>query len=243
MIRAVEIGILFSTSITDRSCGQRFLDSLPPKLYPHKFNDHEPINRLLNENSLSEALELWGRGFLWRAKAPKTSGHFLSGRVRRQHDVVIISTTMKTFISVDLVRFMLSLDERFGIDFAYVNIETSHDQEVSDDYYFEHVEPFSQGIFTRDLQKGLPNLPWACVFGEPYRVIFGAKLESAPVHSSSQLANSTLLQLTENPEDVSHKRGDYEATRDAVQEHLGCNAFRATGTKPLKVPKFDFEVN
>lgn len=242
MIRAVEIGILFSSSISSRGAGLRFLESLPPVFYPKKFNNFEPINKEFNEKTAKAALDLWMEDLLWRPKTPRTCGSFFSGKMRRRHDVVKFDTTAKALGSLDLIDLFGSIDRNFGIDFAYIYIGTDEERDLGREYYFQHMEPYKV-LLTDDLQQGLPNLTWVTVFGEPYRELFGNRLESAPAHRVVPLETSVLVQLTEKPESVSKSFSEFQARRKAVQEHLDCNAFRATGTKPFNVPPFDFVVN
>lgn len=237
MIEAIEIGVLPSTPLSNTASGAAFLEVLPQGLFPNKFNDCEPINRSFQADG-SEFAEVWSAGVLWRAARPRTRGHYLPSLDSSDHDLIVISTTKSVLESVCLPEYFERVDALAGVDFGYVHARVSGDD---DDvrYYMEHLEPFSQGVLTEDLSKGLPNLPWAVVLGPPYREIFGDRLDSAPAFSVRELGNgATYLQLTEDVSDVDRKRDAVRAAREAVQAHLGCNAFREGGHAPLNIPTF-----
>jgi len=81
--------------------------------------------------------------------------------------------------------------------------------------------------FSRSLAYGLPDLPWITVFGPRYVRFFSKeRLLSAPAYRAEEVAQDTvLIQLCENYHEINTHWDHFNATREAVIDHLGRLAF------------------
>ena len=97
----------------------------------------------------------------------------------------------------------------------------------------------------RDIRKGVPDLGWLTVFGEPYIQLFSAeRLLSAPVARAVQLPSGHIeLRVCENIQEFARYFAACDRARMNAKQHLGANAFwssASAGTgKPVLAPKWD----
>ncbi len=239
-VKGVEIGLLLSTSIRDRESGRRFLQllvSAAPEYAPEKFNDYEPIKFRFDANKVDEALKCWGMSFLWRRIKPGTAGSALVG-FQNTHDKINLRLSLKALDVPLVIRLFGAIQQAFGIDLAYVHVRT--DADTADiDHYKTHWMPF-QTLTTHDLREGIPDLPWATLFGPPYVELFGRdRLLTTPAARVESMGEAVYVQLTDDPSDVAKKREDYLANQHAAKQHLDTDAFRGmSATGKCRVPEF-----
>ncbi|HEX8324047.1 MAG TPA: hypothetical protein VF595_09045 [Tepidisphaeraceae bacterium] len=103
-------------------------------------------------------------------------------------------------------------------------------------------ENYGGSFYFFQLEKYLPQLPWATVLGPPYVRMFGRdRVLSSPAAVVEEIAPDTVfIQLTPQPPDVIDDLQDYFDVRRQVKNHLGADAFfePAKGKGPYRVPDF-----
>jgi hypothetical protein len=117
----------------------------------------------------------------------------------------------------------------------------AHDSDSQDgDRYRRHVEPFILGLPTHCLREGLPDVPWAILFGPPYIELFGReRLLQTPAAHVEELAGGVYVQLTDSVADVRVRRESYLVAQRAARVHLNSSAFIGdTPAEQLRVPAF-----
>jgi hypothetical protein len=238
-VKGIEIGLLVSTSIRDRERGRRFLQlllAIAPRYAPERFNDHEPIKFMFDPNNINDALRCWGMSFFWRRTKPVTKGGALVG-FHNTHDKINLRLTLKSFDLPVIIRLFGAIQESFGIDVAFIHVRT--DADTADiQYYKSHWMPF-QTLTTHDLREGIPDFPWAMLFGPPYVELFGReRLLATPAARAEPIGEGIYVQLTSEPSDVAKKREEYLAMQRAAKVHLNRDAFRGMSATKCRVPEF-----
>lgn len=243
MTDELEVGILTPGALAPRSAGRVFLDLLlsqAPTLIPDRYDTDEPVRRRFRPGNLDDILDCWGDGFLWRRSRPKVEGSVFAGN-QNLHDTVhlAVGDPGLTLFSVgELCAFLGGLDAAFTIDLAYAHF-VGPDEIKDRALYAATVMPFSQGLATRDLRKGLPSLCWAMYFGPPYVSLFGRQtLLTAPVHLAVGLGQGVFLQLSQLPTDVVTDFWSFSETRRRTMGHLGLDAFSQPGRSAERLPEF-----
>lgn len=222
------------------SAGARFLEILnrvAPDYSPETYGDREPLKHNFVRDGLERALQCWGTGFLWKRTKPKVTGNAIVG-FQRAHDKINLRMALKV-LDVDVVQqLFMSIAQSFGIVLAYIHVRTTMDL-ADPNHYRRHLMPF-QSLTTHDLREGIPDFPWAIVFGEPYVQLFGKeRLLRTPSAQLTDLGNAVYIQLTENPSDVVSQRSTYSSAQLAAKEHLNAPAFRGDGA--VVVPPFTMD--
>ena len=238
--KTVELGALVRSSLSayeDRKALlEGFLDTAP-EWSPEKYNTVEPVNIDFEVGGLERALELWNRSLFWRRVKPRISASVLSGN-SRTHGVVRLSVPRASF-DVELSRRVVAmLDSLFRVDISYVHPRSEFDTEDLT-YYALHIMPLAQGLNTHRLREGLPWGCWGMYFGQPYRELFGGRLDSCPASLSEQAGGLRYLQLTEEMKEVCEEPGLYRNLAEAAMQHLDSGAFVGTASEDLAVPPFE----
>lgn len=239
-LKGVEIGILATASMRDKDSGRRFLQllgSMALRYAPERYDDHEPIKLPFDPENLDRALECWGRSFLWRGTPSSIVGGAYVG-FHEVHDGVVLRMPASALDMKSVRRLFEAMGQTFGIDLAFVHVRT--DADTTDiEYYKRHLMPF-QTLNTHHLREGLPDLPWAMLFGPPYVKLFGReRLMSSTAACVEVVGNGVYLQLTDNPTDVAKNREEYLTSQRLTKEHLDRDAFRGqTSADRCNVPEF-----
>lgn len=239
-VKGITIRTLLSTSVADRESGRLFLQlmlSQAPQYSPEKYNYYEPLNHVFDPDNIDEALACWRDDFLWRRSKPAVAGSAWFG-FRNVHDSVSLKVGLKAFDKQAVMRLLASLATTFGIDLAYVHVAT--DEDVADlDHYRRQLMPLAQGVTTHDLRDGIPDMPWAILFGAPYVELFGRdRMMQTPAHQVEPVGGGIYVQLTSDPADAAKNRDAYLAAQRAAKQHLNSNAFRELTTTSCRVPEF-----
>lgn len=239
-IKGATMTVLFSTPVRDRESGRLFLELLmetAPQFVPEKYNYYEPLKNVFDPEKLDEALQHWHDSFLWRRSKPSISGSVLVG-FRNVHDKLSLRLPVKALDLQTVARLWKALQKSFGVDLACVQVWT--DADTADiEYYKTHTMPFST-LTTHDLREGLPDEPWAMLFGPPYVELFGReRLLSTPAARVEPMGEGIYVQLTDDPTDVAKNRDEYLAAQRAAKEHLDRDAFRGiSASGKCRVPEF-----
>lgn len=239
-VRGVIIGVLTSSPIGAKASGHRFLRLLldvAPQYSPEKYNNYEPLKFQFDASAIDDALKLWGSNFFWRRSKPSVSGGAFAG-FPNTHDHVYIDVPMKALAMPAVLDLFGAMTNTFGIDLAYVHVGT--DADILDrEYYKRHTMPFGS-LTTHHLREGLPDMPWAMLFGPPYVELFGReRLLATPAARVEPIGGGVYVQLTGAPADVAKKRDDYLAAQRTAKEHLDHDAFSGlSATGECRVPDF-----
>jgi hypothetical protein len=236
----IYFGVLSPAHIGSRDSGRLVLNTLletAPEWSPEKYNDFEPVNRLFDPGRLEQALDVWRFNFLWRRKKPAVHGSaWFGGKI---HSSIYLQIAPRAFAIDAFFKLLRGLRRHFPLDLAYIHVE--HESDCRDrDRYRRHVEPFIIGLTTHRLREGLPDLPWATLFGPPYVELFGReRLLTTPAAYVQELAGGVYVQLTNSVADVSVRRESYLAAQTAARLHLNSGAFLGdTAPNQLRVPEF-----
>lgn len=237
------MGLLTGQSLASKESGGQFFDLLQtvaPSLMPKKYDITEPIRRPFEFLKLDEAVKLWqgSRGFFWTGRNIKYLGRYWNSLPYALHDAVYISIESAQVNMEELIALFDQCAAAFKPAIAYIH--RVYDQELTDrEYYRKCVMPFGQGLTTHHLKKGLPGFCWAMYFGEPYLSLFGRdRLLSSPVFQAQDAEGGVYLQLTENIETPHTDYGQFCDTRNAVIEHLDCDAFVTSKSDHKQIPDF-----
>jgi hypothetical protein len=236
----VYFGLLTPAHIGSRSSGRIVLETLleaTPEWSPETYNYFEPVNRPFDPLKLDEALDAWRSNFLWRRKKPPIHGSaWFGGNI---HSSIYIKIPRRTFDIESAMKLVRVLRKDFAIDLSYVHV--THDTDFDNrERYRAHVEPLIVGLTTHCLREGLPDVPWAMLFGPPYVDLFGReRLLTTPAAHVEETAGGVYVQLTASITDVATHRESYLAAQEAATAHLDCDAFRRTPpSASLRVPEF-----
>ncbi len=240
MAQYVHFGALTPAYIGSRGSGRMFLEALlegAPEWSPEKYNYFEPINRPFDPLKIEDALDAWRFSFLWRRKRPAVRGSaWFGGKV---HSAIYIKVPQPVFAMEPALGFLRKLNEHFSVDLSYVHV--AHDSDFDDpDRYRSRVEPFIAGLTTHCLREGLPDVPWAMLYGPPYVDLFGReRLLKTPAAHVEETAGGVYVQLTPTAADVAVGRKSYLAAQQAAKEYLNSGAFLGeTSSDQLRVPEF-----
>jgi hypothetical protein len=228
-------------SLSRREVGRRFLEDLSevaPELVPERFGVYEPLRSRFDATDLEGALNSWGTSFLWKRRKPRVEGRAWSRSPRRIHDAIYITTTRASLGIAVFEGLVARLDALVGVDLAYLHLRC--DAEMADREYFKtHIMPFTEGLTTFDLERGLPDICWATFFGGPYIELFGAdQLLASPVNRQKSIGKGVLLQLTGSLADVQRNPTLVREAKERVKQHLGQDAFVFGGRNARRVAQF-----
>jgi len=165
------------------------------------------------------------------------------------HAIWVLRADIKSVEQQGLLNLLRASATALEADFACVHLLTP--SEVARGRENETVLPldrkgtkFTFMIGGDDLQRRIPELYWATVFGPPYLEMFGREcLLSAPVFKAEALGtNAVCLQLSPELRDLISRSSELERIRSTVKKHLGVDAFfqadRNSSTS-YQVPLFD----
>ena len=164
---------------------------------------------------------------------------------RRQHSLFSLSVDStaldKRVTTAALVRFVQEMAIRLRADFAFAHLLTEHDVEEevkagTVGMIDRHKRTFSLTVMTNDLQRFIPDLYWATIFGPAYVHHFGRDcLLSAPTNHVKELTyGGVYLQLSEHPLDLRHHFPAVAATRRRAKEQLDRNSFFDSALHPAE---------
>jgi hypothetical protein len=205
--------------------------SLIPELMPEFYTSYEPINKKFDPANLEQALEDWGQfSPMWKRKKPSVFGMvtFGSSHPRRPfHTSLLIQAKPEIVDGQKLIRFVQEFSKTFTPDIGLIHVMTRPE--------IESKRIFQMSSFI--LQKFLPNLYWATVFGSPYVKLFGKeRLLSTPASVVTELAdNLVYIQLTKDLSDGRKQPDSIELVREEAKKHLNTNAFFDSHLSPNHV--------
>ena len=205
---------------------------------PYFFGDEDPPTipwDLENISSVThQVIRPTAWWFHWQRAAERESGRVSKG-LPHLHGVILIRAQASLSEVESYVNFTKAESIALNADLAFIHVayEDRPLRQDEPDYALRHVQS------TVQLRRGLPDLPWATVFGRPYVEMFGREklLHTPGVEASEITGGSIYLQLSELPR--MEARGDFERAREAAKVHLGMDAFSESGN--ARVPAFSLQ--
>jgi len=238
----IAINILTPLNMASREYGDDFVELITsefPFLSPDKYGNLEPLRNTYVEGQKDRMLDCWGNTFIWSRSRPFVEGdvHFRRGP-RPTHSWIVIRLDKKVNI-IDVVRFLQKIAVRFGADFASVHYMAQEEvAEILGDLANGVSNPrllfdnprngLHRNIVTsHHLQRFLPNLYWATIFGPPYVDLFGKELLlTAPAFQVTELAEKCVyMQLSPNPLDFASDYASQNRSRQHIKDYLDHDAF------------------
>lgn len=194
-----------------------------------KYGATEPMTSTF-ANDIEGACQLWSRHVFWSDRRGKGSGAVLHGSPFVHTNISFYFDTPDTD-SLKCVRFLKFASDLLAVDFACVHCFEKRSVTEEDEIL--------EGVTTWDLEKAIPNLPWAGCLGKPYIDLFGRqRLESAELENSEFISDRLyFFQLTRSPLDYIENYGSFKSRQDAAKHTLGSEFFM--GSPNPVAPEFD----
>lgn len=203
-----------------------------PDIAPEKYGLCEPLREQFDPSNLEPILQNWRSMLFWKRRKPKVEGMVSPswGRGHRHGHIGVTIDASNANVS-KLVRFVQEASSRLGADFAFMHSLTEPDTLIG------RATDTLGGLGRREgyrvlmsghkLEKYIPDLYWATVFGGVYIEHFGReRLLSAPAHIVKELPGGSIyLQLSESIFDLETDYEKVDAVRKMVKEHLNNNSF------------------
>jgi hypothetical protein len=223
-------GLLTRVDLAPRPRAERFLEMLEqeaPHLVPRRYGSYEPIK--VEYTSRVEAARGWEEGFIWRGQARTVEGTVYTRERYVTHSDAAISGRMGAIGVTSLVRFLKAATVEFDADFGYTHLINDKEIRTSAPETIGGIGDRDRVLIvvSRDLEKYIPDLYWATIFGRVYTEKFGHdKLRKAPAPFVCELDNGSFyLQLSDDIGDMHSNFEQIEAVRAAVKSHLGSEWF------------------
>src|SRR5436190_3553656 len=194
-----------------------------PQFVPDRSGLHEPLRHEFSIASMDEALRIWEFQFLLKSVAsPKLeSGILMQYGPHRRHSTWTIGLQQfcdfeQTSFCNLLRRSAAVLTPDFGLIHRITEAETVRGQE-NGSIAFLNSSKTKKSLFvtTHILNKYVPDIYWATIFGAPYVKLFSReRLLSAPAHRVEEFENGTVaIQLTPNLDDAVTDETAFESLR------------------------------
>lgn len=216
----ITCGVLTPKDLSSREHGELVLRLLARHSWvlPSHVGNTEPI-RTPYVDPESE-LTRWEEPLLWRNDRSGATGSVWFGR-GTMHSCLFLHVPSPRGSSPQeaWINFLVDACGTLEADIGYVHLTT--DKEMSQSY--EAASAIATGMTTHDLQKGVPNLCWAMLFGKPYQAV-SQRFRSAPSLSSFKelpQAGQILVQLTSSMASIETDYRGFEDLRQAVKIQVG----------------------
>jgi hypothetical protein len=248
----VSIGLFTTRPLWEPELGVALLETLcrtAPELCPEKYGYFEPLRSVFDTQDIARAMDAWRGSFLWKRSRPLSSGSvwssFPSGA---KHSHVALGCSSRGTEPGRVIRLLREWALLLTPDLAHLHALADGDirraMETETDIWGRS-QLDSIFITTHTLNKFLPDIYWATVFGPPYVKHFGLdRLLSAPAAVVEQLDTELVyVQLTADMEDVRRDWDAFEQVRQAMKAHLDADAFfdpRLGRSHRYSVPEFRF---
>ena len=231
----VFLNVLTRRSLEDRRDGARILDLLSdhlPLCVPELAGNWEPLHSIEASNRAA-LLTKWSDPFLWRHRIPRCDGNiFMRGPDSDMHAGIYLSSNAGIDAIPGFASFLQAVAVEFQADLGFVHMLTPEDLERGRlSGTVSCLDPARQRFYlsltTHDLRRGLPDVYWATVFGQPYVQQFGlARLLGAPANVVKKLSvDLVYVQLTDAAEDLHAEPQKVEKARDMLKAYLGTRWF------------------
>ena len=205
-----------------------------PTISPQKYDLYEPIRRLVNVETMDDMVSCVARGLIFKRSKPSLSGSVFPSRPTEEDQHAWISMDASTIAVV--ARPWQELARRvaggFTVDYAYIHqltVEEIPFSVLGGVTYIQGIDSLDcvLTVSPRNLQRFLPDIYWANLFGPPYVEHFGrSRLLATPADTVEEWPNGCIyVRLSEDPLDFENNYARMQAIRDRIKEHLGMESF------------------
>lgn len=243
MKREIVLGLLTSRPLDlpdEGSAFLRLLLTLPPRLFPERYGNSEPLKYSFDAQELDAVVgRAWRDPFLWGRRRPRVEGSLWMGR-GAQHSALHFRAPLAATSLAELKQFFFRAAEELRPDYGYIHAFA--DQEIDDAADPQAtVMPFQRGLSSHDLRKCIPNLCVANFFGPPYVRLFGReRVLSCPASEIQPVGPDAIyLQVGGELGDVADQWKAFRVQREAVKAYLDVRAFFVHGGASYRTPAFD----
>jgi hypothetical protein len=207
----VTCAVLSPLDISKPERGKQFLDLLErhPFVTPTKIGNSEPI--IDKFDGPTKSIGKWTDPVLWQNAKVEGSAWFGHGN---KHSCIYWRLKPKNCNQNALKSFFLDTCQLFKADFGYIHLMTQEEMGSSEIPY-DCNYAIDVGVTTKDLEKGIPNLCWATVFGECYGKLVNTSQQPG-LHTLveyHQQSEQTYIQLTPMISDVSQNYAAFDEVR------------------------------
>lgn len=223
----IELRPVFSDIDSFMALVTHFMNTLP-EYVPDRWNIVEPFNKPFDLSEIRQLMPLPGYNFdfYWkRVTKPKVWGHFSKRKTTPKYTTHAGHSLFLKYernSTADITGYLCSCAKNFGVDYAFCD-------SMVDSYRLFAGESRGGAEFflSAPLDRWLPDLRWAQIFGPPYVRLFGLeKLLSAPAYKVEQLGPEMVyLQLSESLFDMHDHFEMVDAERQKIKAHLDDNIF------------------
>lgn len=224
--------ILTNRNLEDEGSARRLFDFLDEhsELTPEKCGNFEPLRGKYAVGKRDDALRAWKEPFFWMRKKPDVRGMVFHRTTKRNPFATIgVAGKVKHHSETNLLQMLERLAEEFDGEFGFIEYLT---EERKKDLH-------APGTLTRDkkeemlfvtgfdLEKYIPDLYWATLFGPMYVKKFGAQaLKAAPVEEVRRAGTKRyILKMSDTLEDYRKEAKAMAERRLRAKEHLGLGEF------------------
>lgn len=227
--------LLSDQRIDDPAVGAQIMGTMlmvVPEFRPIRYGQIEPDAGRWTDDILERFESVWSGSSLGLSfgGAEGTRGHMASIAGNHIHSIVRLNAPGAGPDDDRALRFLTTLADRVGADFGLI-------------HRFDHAEAHratSNGTMTgagrgeplfivtsHKLQRGIPDIYWATLFGRRYVDMFGReRLRTAPAAKVKLFPGGyALLQASLHSRDVVAPGSSFAAVRERIIEHLGRDAF------------------
>ena len=238
------MGALTREGIRSPESGRKLLNLLYdryPRVSPEFLGAYEPLRARFDRASLENISDWWQPYVvLWKRRKPSAAA-ILSFGAKAKHDLLLLTLDSRTLADEELRSLVEDIVALTRADLAYVYPVVDQEAEMLDRR--EQLMAFILGMNNRDIRKGIPDLGWLTLFGEPYIQLFSAhRLLSSPVARAVQLSSGHIeVQVCASPHDFARQFAACDEIRMSAKRHLGLEAFwsSAAADKPVHAPNWD----
>lgn len=219
---------------------------------PEKYGNHEPISIPFDAADPEAIVQVWGWPVLAKKRRPRMDASIWC-RHRpelKQHASVCFTLQHDAVDQSELLDFLCTASAALHADFACIHLLSQSNVNRERERKIAHAlnsaaTRFFCDIYSQDLQRRIPDLFWATIFGKPYTTSIGLeRLTTAPVYKSTTVApDMVCLQLSERLQDVQEDPVRLDVVRRRCTEHIGSEYFYSTEREiagAYTVPSFHF---
>lgn len=203
-----------------------------PLIIPVKYGSYEPIRTNFDPQNMVPFLDEFDYLIFWINRKNMLFGSMHSQGRHPRHGGLSIEVDATEPDIDGIMQFLYKSSVKLIADFAYLHITTETEWRDlrktntvhSDD---KRQSVYSSTVTTWTLDKYIPQLYWATVFGPAYVRFFGKeKLLASPAYIVKELGDDMIyLQLSESPFDLIHKYHEVDSVRQKIKTHLDNNSF------------------
>lgn len=219
---------------------------------PEKYGNYEPISIPFDSTDPEAIVQVWGWPVLATRRGPRMDASIWCRKRQEltQHASVCFTLQHDAVDQSELLDFLCTASAALHADFACIHLMSQSDASRERERKVAHAlnsaaTRFCFDIYSQDLQRRIPDLFWATIFGKPYTTRIGLhKLASTPAWQSRVIASDTVcVQLSERLNDVCKDPVRFDDVRRRCTNHIGSSYFYSKereANNEYEVPSFNF---